>query len=205
MRLGILGGTFDPIHQVHLFIGEEARVRLKLDRVVFVPNSVPPHKRPRCIASAEERYEMTVLATRSNPHFGCSRVELDRPGPSYTVDTLRALQTEHPSAELFFIIGLDAAAEISTWRQPEEVIRLARLVTIPRPGYTAEELRAAIPPAYRTRMEMLETPELGISSTMIRERVGAGLPIRYLTPDAVVEYIAERGLYGCYRNAAASR
>jgi|SRR5579872_4912244 len=195
MRLGILGGTFDPIHNAHLFIAEEARVRVPLDRVVFVPNAVPPHKPSHDVAPARHRLAMAQLATRSNPAFDCSAVEIERPGPSYTVDTLKAFKADYPGAELFFITGMDTIPEIPTWRRPEEILRLCTLVAAERPGYALDMAEQELPAALQERVLPLPTTHLDISATEIRRRVREGLPIRYLTPDSVVDYIARHGLY----------
>ncbi|MGC8669459.1 MAG: nicotinate-nucleotide adenylyltransferase [Chthonomonadales bacterium] len=195
MRLGILGGTFDPIHHAHLFIGEEARVRFGLDRVLFVPNRTPPHKCEPDLTPEAHRFAMVELAVASNPRFSASRVELDRPGPSYTVDTLRILKEEYPAAEFYFISGLDAVAEMGSWKEPLAIAKLSTIVAIGRPGFDAENALAALPPDLRLRIEVIASPLMAISSTLLRERVQAGLPIRYLTPDPVIEYIQLHGLY----------
>lgn len=194
-RIGILGGTFDPIHYAHLFIAEEARVRIGLDQVLFIPNGQPPHKKPYEVTAAVHRLEMTRLAIQGNPAFECSSIEAEREGPSYSVDTLERLHTDHPGAEIYFITGFDAVAELSTWMRHEEVVRLCRFVAVARPGTGAAELERRLPASYLKRIEILESTDLGISSTEIREQVRAGRPIRYLTPDSVVEYIARHGLY----------
>lgn len=199
MRLGILGGTFDPIHYAHLFVGEEVRVRFDLERVLFVPNRVPPHKCQPALTSEVHRFAMVELAVASNPCFTASRVELDRPGPSYTVDTLRILKQEYPEAQLFFISGLDAVAELATWKEPLEVAKLCVIVAVARPGYDADHALRKLPSSIRQSVEVAASPLMEISSTLLRERVQAGFPIRYLTPDAVVEYIERHGLYRCSR------
>lgn len=195
MRIGILGGTFDPIHYAHLFIAEEARVRFDLARVVFVVNALPPHKQAYPVTDAAHRLRMTELAIASNPSFECSRIELDRPGASYTVDTLKALQLEHPSAALFFITGVDTIVEIPTWHRPDEVIRLTCFIVADRPGHTWDPGGRDLPPALTDRVLPLSTTHLDISSTDIRRRVREGLPIRYLTPDSVAAYITAHRLY----------
>lgn len=194
-RLGILGGTFDPIHYAHLFIAEEARARFGLDRVLFVPNGIPAHKKPYAVSPAEDRAAMVALAIRGNAAFECSRVELDRAGPSYAVDTLTDIQAAHPNAEVFFITGIDAVAEVLTWKRHEEVLRLATFIAAERPGYHMQMLRERLSEPQLARVLPMPTLPLDISSTDIRQRVREGLPIRYLTPDPVVEYIAEHELY----------
>jgi nicotinate-nucleotide adenylyltransferase len=195
MRLGVLGGTLDPIHYAHLFLAEDARVELGLEHVLFVPNGTPPHRTPDEVSAPRRRLAMTELAVRGNPAFRASAAEVERPGPSYTVDTLLGLRREFPGAELFFLTGIDAVAELRTWSRWERVTDLCTLVAATRPGYTVEMLRERLPPACLERIRVLPTLYLAISATQIRERVRQGLPIRYLTPDPVAAYIDEQGLY----------
>jgi nicotinate-nucleotide adenylyltransferase len=196
LRIGILGGTLDPVHHGHLFAAEEVRATYGLDRVLFIPCGHAPHKDERRIAPAEHRYEMCALATGSNPGFAVSRVEIDRPGPSYTIDTLRELRTiRGGDTELFLIIGADALLEIDTWHQPDAVLTEARCLAVPRPGSELSGLASVIGKERAARVEVMDLPGLEISATDIRCRVREGRPIRYLTPDAVVAYIAENGLY----------
>jgi nicotinate-nucleotide adenylyltransferase len=195
MRLGILGGTFDPIHFGHLFIAEEARAHFRLDRVLFVPNGTPPHKKDYPITEARHRFAMTCLATDPNPWFECSSIERDRTGPSYAVDTLSILHARYPGAELFYIAGIDAIADILTWRRHTEVIQLAHFIAATRPGFDWEALQARLPESYLARILPLESTALNISSTEIRRRFRQNLPSRYLTPDAVLFYILEHKLY----------
>ncbi len=195
MKIGILGGTFDPIHNAHLFIAEEARVRYALDHVLFIPNSMPPHKQSYTVSAAEHRFNMTELAVGGNPFFFCSAIEIERPGPSYTVDTLAALHAELPDSELYLITGLDTILEIPTWHRPEEVIRRMQFIVAERPGYAWDPGEQDLPEQLVERVLPLATMHLDISSTDIRRRVREGLPARYLTPEVVVEYIAEHGLY----------
>ncbi|HZO91229.1 MAG TPA: nicotinate-nucleotide adenylyltransferase [Chthonomonadaceae bacterium] len=195
MRLGIMGGTFDPIHYAHLFIAEEARARFALDRVLFIPNGDPPHKKDYEITPARHRYAMALIATYNNPAFDCSPMEIQRPGPSYTVDTLRLLRRQYPEAELFYLTGVDAVAEILTWRQPEEVLEMATFLAALRPGYDLKTLQERLPHAYLKRILLLGSTPLGISSTEIRERLHQNLPVRYLLPDGVLEYIYKHNLY----------
>lgn len=196
-RLGLLGGTFDPVHIGHLIIAEEARALLALDRVLWVPARVSPFKLQSTFAPAEDRLRMVELAIADNPYFGISTVDLERQGPSFTVDTLRALRQEYgPETQLFFILGLDSLAGIRHWRQPEEVIRLARLVAVQRPGFTVdwETLERELP-GLRAATEVISTINLGISSSDIRDRLRRGWPIRYQVPAAVEHYIREHHLY----------
>lgn len=195
MRIGILGGTFDPIHHGHLFIAEDARARLGLERVLIMPNGTPPHKKPYAVSAATHRLRMVELAVHGSDALVADDTEVRMSGPSYTVQTLRSLHTSMPGTEFWFITGLDAVAEIGTWREPEEVVRLSHIVAVSRPGHSAAGFEAAVPASLRRHVELLRTPEIGISSTDIRARVAAGLPIRYLTPDAVVAYIRANALY----------
>jgi len=189
-RIGVMGGTFDPVHHGHLAAASEAGHAFSLDEVIFVPAGRPWQKDSAVMAPAEDRYQMTVLATASNPLFSVSRVDIDRPGQTYTVDTLRDLRAERgPAAEFYFIVGADTASRLRTWRSYEELFRIAHFIGCNRAGH-----RLARDSADR-RIEQVEVPALEISSSMCRERVRAGQPIRYLVPDAVVDYIADRGLY----------
>jgi len=196
-RLGIMGGTFDPIHFGHLVTAEEALVQFNLDRVLFMPTGIPALKAREDVTSAEDRYLMTVLATASNPDFDVSRMEVDRPGLTYTVDTLRALREMHgPSTQLFFITGADAVWEIVSWRDAETVADLATFIAATRPGYDLDAARRAHDEAEtRFRIEYVDVPALAISSTDLRSRVRERRPIRYLTPEPVAAYIQKRGLY----------
>ncbi len=195
--VGVLGGTFDPIHNGHLVIAEEVRVRLGLERVLFVPARISPLKLARQMAPAHHRCQMIRLAIASNPFFELSLVDLERPGPSYTVDTLRLLKQQlGEGREICFIIGQDALASILSWRDPAEIMRLCRLVVVNRPGYHADlpSLEKALP-GLRQSLLLLETPELSVSSTDLRRRVREGWPIRYQVPDEVMAYIYEHRLY----------
>jgi len=191
MRIGVMGGTFDAIHHGHLVAAEEARYAFDLERVLFVPAGTPWQKEAE-VTAAEHRFAMTSLATRDNAAFEISRIEIDREGPTYTIDTLRSLHADRAEAQLFFITGADAILEILTWKDPDEALRLATFVAVTRPGHDLAELASR---GLAGRVEVLEIPALAISSTEIRRRVAAGRPIRYLVPDAVAGYIAEHGLY----------
>lgn len=195
MRLGILGGTFDPIHYAHLFIAEEARVRYGLAKILFIPNAVSPFKQADDVEDAAHRYAMVKAAIEANPYFDCSRMEIDRSGPSYTFDTLQALHQERPDAELFFITGMDTVIEIPTWHRAEEVIGLCHFIAAERPGYAEDMAEQGLPASLMAKVLPLPTTHLDISSTEIRRRVQEDLPIRYLTPDPVVDYIVKYGLY----------
>lgn len=195
MRLGIMGGTFDPIHIGHLFIAEEARIRFRLNNVLFIPNGTPPHKKEYAITSARHRYVMTLIATHANQAFGCSPLELNRPGPSYTVDTLSQLREQNPDSELFYITGVDAVADILSWKRHEEVIQMATFIAAMRPGFDPITLKDRLPLAYLERILLLGSTAIGISSTDIRERFRQDLPVRYLIPDPVLDYIQKNSLY----------
>jgi len=189
-----MGGTFDPIHHGHLVAASEVRAWFDLDEVVFVPTGQPWQKSDRQVSPAEHRYLMTVIATASNPQFSVSRVDIDRDGPTYTIDTLRDLRDQHPDADLFFITGADALAALLTWRDHDELFDLAHFVGCTRPGHDLDEHSLdGLPPE---RVQILEIPALTISSTDCRNRVKRGEPVWYLVPDGVVQYIAKHRLYG---------
>ena len=185
-----MGGTFDPIHHGHLVAASEAASKLGLDEVVFVPTGRPSLKQHPAVTAPEHRYLMTVIATAANPRFTVSRVDIDRPGLTYTVDTLRDLQAQRPDAELYFITGADAIAQIVTWKDATDLWTMAHFVAVTRPGHTLSTDQ--IPPDAVTQ---LEVPALAISSTNCRQRARAGEPVWYLVPDGVVQYIAKHGLY----------
>jgi nicotinate-nucleotide adenylyltransferase len=190
-RIGIMGGTFDPIHHGHLVAASEVADRFGLDEVVFVPSGIPWQKGDIAVSPAEDRYLMTVIATASNPRFQVSRVDIDRRGPTYTVDTLRDLRAQYgPKTQLFFITGADALEKILSWKDTDQMFELAHFVGVTRPGF---ELSAAHLPA--ETVSLVEVPAMAISSTDCRERVVAGKPVWYLVPDGVVQYIAKRRLY----------
>lgn len=189
-RVGVMGGTFDPIHHGHLVAASEVQNLLDLDEVVFVPTGAQPYKLDRDVTSAEHRYLMAVVATASNPRFTVSRVDLDRQGVTYTIDTLRDLHTLMPDAELFFITGADALSQILGWKDAHELWQLAHFVGVTRPGHQLDD--AGLP---AQGVSLLEVPALAISSTSCRERVAAGNPVWYLVPDGVVQYIGKHGLY----------
>jgi nicotinate-nucleotide adenylyltransferase len=193
-RIGVMGGTFDPVHQGHLIAAEEARWQFDLDSVVFMPTGQPWQK-PVGVSPAEDRYLMTVIATASNPAFTVSRLEIDHPGPTYTVDTLRRLRAQQPDGtSLFFIIGADAVLQLLTWKEPDQVLAQAELIAATRPGFDLDRLVNQVPGA-AGRVHPMEIPALAVSSSDIRSRVARGIPIRYLVPDAVAHYIREHALY----------
>ncbi|MFI1988417.1 nicotinate-nucleotide adenylyltransferase [Actinoplanes sp. NPDC020271] len=188
-RIGIMGGTFDPIHHGHLVAASEVQARFQLDEVMFVPTG-QPYEKGR-VSPAEDRYLMTVIATASNPRFHVSRADMDRDGPTYTVDTLRDMRAVYGrSAELFFITGADALSRIMSWRDALTMLRLAHFIGVTRPGF---ELSAANLP--EDSVTLVEVPAMAISSSDCRRRVAGGLPVWYLVPDGVVQYINKRGLY----------
>ena len=192
-RVGIMGGTFDPIHHGHLVAASEVQAWFELDEVVFVPTGAPWQKAEREVSAAEDRYLMTVIATASNPRFWVSRVDIDRGGPTYTIDTLRDLHAARPDADLFFITGADALTDIFSWRDADDVFALAHFVGVTRPGSEMDPATLSAIPA--ERVTMLEVPALAISSTDCRQRQAEGQPIWYLVPDGVVQYITKHGLY----------
>ncbi len=192
-----MGGTFDPIHHGHLVAASEVAAVFDLDEVVFVPTGEPWQKLDRDVAPAEHRYLMTVIATAANPRFTVSRVDIDRPGPTYTIDTLRDLRTQRPGAELFFITGADAMAQILGWKDAEELWQLAHFVGVTRPGHE-------LPVLERNDVSLMEVPAMSISSTDCRERVRTGHPVWYLVPDGVVQYIAKYKLYNDKNNAVSN-
>ena len=194
-KIGIMGGTFDPIHYGHLLAAEECRRELRLDRVVFVPTGTPPHKRNRAVTSSEDRYAMTLLATAGVREFSVSRTEIDRGRPSHTVDTLREfLNQGAPSPELFFITGLDALLGIDTWKDYMQLPSLCTPVTATRPGYSVTGVDA-LPLDIRRILKLVEIPQFAISSTEIRSRAREGRSIRFLVPHLVESYIESCGLY----------
>ncbi|MCI1901733.1 MAG: nicotinate-nucleotide adenylyltransferase [Bifidobacteriaceae bacterium] len=191
LRIGIMGGTFDPIHNGHLVAASEVAWVYDLDEVIFVPTGRPIFKIDKKVTNAEDRYLMTVIATSSNPQFTVSRVDIDRPGATYTIDTLRDLREEYgDEAELFFITGADAVAEILKWKDAGKMFDLAHFVAVTRPGYSVDI--SFLP---RDRVDVLEIPALAISSTDVRRRAAMGEPVWYLVPDGVVQYIGKHGLY----------
>ena len=190
-RIGVMGGTFDPIHHGHLVAASEVASFFALDEVIFVPTGQPWQKEDRKVSAAEDRYLMTVIATASNPRFSVSRVDIDRPGETYTIDTLRDLRAERgDNAEFYFITGADALARMISWRDADELFKLAHFVGCTRPGH---QLTMSDLPA--DRIKLVQIPALAISSTQCRERVRAGYPIWYLVPDGIVQYISKRRLY----------
>jgi nicotinate-nucleotide adenylyltransferase len=190
-RIGIMGGTFDPIHHGHLVAASEVAERFGLDEVVFVPTGQPWQKADERVSPAEDRYLMTVIATASNPRFTVSRVDIDRGGPTYTIDTLRDLRKLYgDAAELYFITGADALEKILSWKDVEEMFALAHFIGVTRPGFALSDEHLP-----EDTVTLVTVPAMAISSTDCRARVTAGQPVWYLVPDGVVQYIAKRRLY----------
>lgn len=189
MKLGLFGGRFDPPHLGHLLVAEGARAALGLDEVLFIPSKAPPHKGVE--ASAQARYEMTLLATADNPQFRASDLELRREGVSYTIDTVEALLEQDPDADLFYLTGVDAYRDIATWQRARDLVARVQMVTYPRPGYSF----AGLEPYFLNRVRRLKLPLFGISGTAIRQRLRTGESVKYLVPDSVAAYIGKYAVY----------
>lgn len=202
-KIGIMGGTFNPIHYGHLVTAEEALIQFHLERVIFIPTGEPPHKTTGKIASPEDRYLMTVMATASNSDFYVSRIEIDKKGKSYTIDTLKELKKIYgKNSELFFITGADAILEILTWKDTEEIITLCKFIAATRPGYNISKMEDLKKRLFNEKVEMaeqclfiMEIPALAISSTDIRNRIKSNRPIKYLLPESVSSYLLKNELY----------
>jgi len=198
-RLGVMGGTFDPVHYGHLVTAEAVRDKFKLDRVIFVPTGKPPHKKGYKVTDAKHRYLMTVLATVTNPFFEVSRIEIDREGYTYTIDTILEFKKMLPEdTKIYFITGADAVLEILTWKKVDELLQLCNFVAATRPGYEPSQLNEMIKyveKVYDSTIHMVEVPAMAISSTDIRRRVNTNRPIKYLVPESVEYYIMKNGLY----------
>ena len=199
MKIGIMGGTFDPIHYGHLVTAEAAREEFRLDKVVFVPSGNPPHKKSKPISRGVDRVNMTVLAIANNPCFEVSDIELVRDGYTYTVDTLKEfIKTYGEKTQFFFITGADAVMEILTWKDVSTILKLCRIVSAYRPGSDIEKFKSMVEElerVYKSNIHLIEVPALAISSTEIRRRVKMGITIKYLLPEKVEKYILEKGLY----------
>ncbi|MDZ7884841.1 MAG: nicotinate-nucleotide adenylyltransferase [Mycobacterium sp.] len=195
--MGVMGGTFDPVHHGHLVAASEVADQFELDEVVFVPTGQPWQKRDRHVSAAEDRYLMTVIATVANPRFSVSRVDIDRGGATYTTDTLRDLAAQNPDTDLYFITGADALASILSWQNWEELFSLARFVGVSRPGYEldGEHIATAIKELPENALTLVEVPALAISSSDCRLRAQQSRSIWYLVPDGVVQYVSKRKLY----------
>jgi nicotinate-nucleotide adenylyltransferase len=200
MRIGVFGGTFDPVHLGHLILAEHCREQARLDQVLFIPAARPPHKLERELTRFEQRVEMLTLALSGQPAFRIDELERDRTGPSYTYQTLEELQTREPGAELFLILGADSLAELHLWYQPRRILELATLLVVPRPGSptvgsAALRERLKLPGEARLALEVVQAPLIDIASRDVRQRLGQGRSVRYLLPRAVEAYIADKGLY----------
>lgn len=189
-RIGVMGGTFDPIHNGHLVAASEVQDVFHLDEVIFVPTATQPFKKGRPVTDPEMRYLMTVIATASNPHFTVSRVDIDRGKLTYTIDTLRDLHEQIRDADFYFITGADALARIMEWKDIDELFSLAHFVGVTRPEHDS-----VLPEQLREKVSVIEIPALAISSTDVRERTRRGAPVWYLVPDGIVQYINKFGLY----------
>jgi len=198
-RLGIMGGTFNPIHHGHLVVAEEVRTKFALDKVVFLPSGNPPHKNLNQILSTEHRYLMTILATMTNLYFEVSTLEIEREGMSYTIDTIKEFKKIYgEDTKLYFITGADAILSIFTWKNVEELLGSCDFIAATRPGYCLEELKSsigALNEKYLQYIHLVEVPGIAVSSTDIRERIEAGKPIKYLVPETVESYIVKNKLY----------
>ncbi|MFZ7101853.1 MAG: nicotinate-nucleotide adenylyltransferase [Peptococcaceae bacterium] len=197
--IGIMGGTFDPIHYGHLVTAEAVRSEFELEKVFFVPSGNPPHKNPDQVSDSQHRYLMTFLSITNNLYFETSPLEINRPGKSYAYDTLKIFHDKFPGYQIYFITGADAIKEILTWHRVEEVLDLCYFVAATRPGYDLEDLKKeelkVLPEEYLKRILIIEVPAMAISSTNIKKRVKEGKPIKYLLPEAVEHYIYKNKLY----------
>lgn len=194
-RLGIFGGTFDPPHIGHLMLAEFARETLDAERMLFVPAADPPHK-DATRSGIPHRLAMLERAIADNSHFAISLADVERPGPHYSVDMVRLIQAQYPSAELYFLIGADSLRDLPTWYHPEALIRLCRLAVLPRPGViVSADMHEAVLPGLAERMVMLETPRIDVSSTEVAARIRAGKTVRYLVPQPALDYLEAHGLY----------
>lgn len=196
-KIGLMGGTFDPIHLGHLFIAEAARVHLGLEKVIFFPNGQPAHAEGKtAVATSEMRWELTNFAIQSNPYFEASRIEIERPGKSFAIETVAQFQRElGDETELFFIVGADSMVDVLTWHRGAELLETCRFVAATRPGFDWEKAKNQLTPRQTSRVEWLQTPGLHIASRDLRQRVKNGEAIRYLVPDEVAQKIEELGLY----------
>ncbi len=198
MNVGVLGGTFDPIHRGHIMVAEEVKARLNLAEVLFVPTAQTPLKEDSSVSSVEHRVQMVLLAIADYPYLKLSNIEINRAGPSYTVDTIAELRDRYGTENgLFFILGWDSLAQLPQWKEPSRLVQMCHLVAVPRPGYSLPDLKsleAGVPGLSRSLI-VLDKPEVDISATEIRERVAQGLSIRHLVPEPVAEYIRKHKLY----------
>lgn len=197
IRLGLMGGTFDPIHYGHLILAEQAREQLGLEKVLFVTAADPPHKTENDITAVEHRHKMAKLAVEDNDNFECSTIEIERGGTSYTIDTLKQLKLLYgEETDVYLLLGADEAATLMSWREPHGIQELATIVVANRPGQEVEDVLKLLPEDFARKIEPLKMPGVDISSTDLRERVRAGKSIKYLVPESVADYIKKKGLYG---------
>ncbi|MCS7234303.1 MAG: nicotinate-nucleotide adenylyltransferase [Synergistetes bacterium] len=195
-RVGIMGGTFDPIHYGHLIAAEEVRQIFSLDKVIFVPAKIPPHKIGKNLSAPEDRYMMVLLATLDNPYFEASRIEIDREGVSYSIYTVREMKEMLGSnTELFFITGIDIILDLQNWKEPEELLKICRFIAVTRTGYNLDLVKERLPQEFLDKIDIVKIPSPPISSTDIRKRVRRGESIKYIVPPLVEDYIRKRGLY----------
>ena len=197
-RIGVLGGTFDPLHMGHLVMAEVARDRCDLDEVLFVPSGVPPHKDADIVSAGRDRYIMALLATLTHPQFSVDRTDLDRTGPSFTVDTLSHLRNEFKECQCYFIMGADSLLDLPNWHQPDRLLRENEIIVASRPGWrleAAERILGSLYTEHRDRIHIIEIPGIDLSSREIRSKIARGESVRYLVPDLVLSYIDEHGLY----------
>ncbi len=198
MKVGIIGGTFDPIHHGHLILAEYSRILFKLEKIVFIPAGAPPHKVKEEISSIEHRYHMTLLATNTNPYFVVSTIEMEKEGPNYTIETIRQLQVENKYANYYFILGEDSLKEIHTWKDYDRLLKICKFIVAPRPYANRKSLADKVEELNTTfgkSIYILDAPLIEISSTTIRDRVNMGLSIKYLVPESVEQYIRKYKLY----------
>jgi nicotinate-nucleotide adenylyltransferase len=196
LRIGLLGGTFDPPHIGHLILGEYAADALDLTRLLYIPAADPPHKQAEQKTPVEHRLEMLRLALNGNPHFAISRVDIDRAGPHYSLDTVQIVQAQYPEAELYFVMGSDSLRDLPLWHRPAELIRLCKLAVMRRPGAEVwPDMHEQILPGLAERVVMIDSPLIEVSSTEIVRRLGEGCSVRYLLPDSVLAYIQQHNLY----------
>ena len=197
-RIGIMGGTFDPIHYGHLVIANEVLFKFDLQKIIFVPTGNPPHKRSAALADAYHRYMMVQFATMTNPSFDVSNIEVEKDGISYTVDTIRELKNNYIDTKLYFITGTDAVLDLPNWKDPEEILNLCTFISVNRPGYVTDTLDDKLDrlmEKYKGEILSIRAPQLKISSTDIRNRIQEGRPTKYLLPENVEQYIFKNGLY----------
>jgi len=195
-RIGIMGGTFDPLHWAHLIIAEESREKFNLGKGIFIPAGQPPHKSTYPVSDAEHRYARTLLGTASNPYFEASRLEIERSGPSYSVDTIREIKGIYgQKTEIYFIVGADEILEIESWHEADRLPELTRFIVAPRPGFDLTALEQHLPPKFLKSIEILPIAPVDISATNLRARIATGKTIRYLVPEEVERYIRKHGLY----------